>query len=70
MRGGESQGVQQCAGLPDEDEPGPIGNHVSSSGLVDTAGVKAYLVCSTCSPLDQPQGLLRGFEFQGHLDAA
>jgi hypothetical protein len=56
--------------LPDQDEPEPIGNHVSSSELVDTADIKAYLVCSTCSPLDQPQGLRRGFEFQGRLDAA
>jgi hypothetical protein len=52
------------------DEPEPIWNHVSSSGLVDTAGIKAYLVCSTCSPLDQPQGLRRGFVFLGRLDAA
>ena len=57
-------------GLPDQDEPEPIGNHVNSSGLVDAAGVKAYLVCSTFSPLDQPQGLRRGFEFQGRRDAA
>ena len=49
-------------------EPGTV--HVSSSGLVDAADIKAYLVCSTCSPLDQPQGLRRGFEFQGRLDAA
>jgi len=31
-------------GLPDQDEPEPIGNHVSSPGPVDTGGVKAYFL--------------------------
>jgi hypothetical protein len=48
----------------------PSAGRVGSPRHVDVARADAYLVCSTCSPLDQPKGLRRGFDFQGHLDAA
>jgi len=48
----------------------PSASRVGSPRQVDAAGVKAHRVCSTSSPLDQPQGLRRGFVFQGRLHAA